>query len=129
MQYYSIFCLAQAHTSAMKTLLIDACGKHWDSLPNGKSTMRTFWNSYCVAPWDCWSVGGFDVPLCTPSQQTQESWHRQLQTGRIPGMFKGTLAMVLQVALPQLVRMDGLENEDVLNFKVRVRIYMYSFNI
>ena len=118
--YYGIFLVEQAHTTAMKTLLIDVCGKHWDQLPNGKNTMRTFWNSYCVAPWDCWSIGGFDAACCTPSQNCQESWHEHLKVARIPGMMKGSLAMVLQVALPQLVRMDGLMNRRELNFKVQV---------
>lgn len=113
----------QAHTTGMKTLLIEQFGKRWDAIRGGKTTMRKFWNSYCVEPWDCWTVGEFEVPLCTPSQQAQESWHRQLQTSRVPGMFRGSMELCMQVALPQMIRMDGLLNADQLKFKVSACLY------
>jgi hypothetical protein len=103
----------------MKTLLIDVFGKRWDSIRGGKKIMQKFWNSYCVEPWDCWTLGEFELPLCTPSQQAQESWHQQIKVSRIPGMFRGSMELCLQVALPQMIRMDGLLNTNKLNFKVR----------
>jgi len=77
---------AQAHIQTihmagsppMKEMLIREVGLVWDKW--GGKHMNTFWNSYCVSPWDCWSVGDFACMLCTPSQNTQESWHLHLQT-------------------------------------------------
>ena len=56
--------------------------------------------------------------LCTPSQQAQESWHKQILQSRIPGMFKGSTEHVMHVALPQLVAMDAALIPDVLLFSV-----------
>ena len=103
------------HTADMKEILITECGKLWDSW--GKQ-MNTFWNGYCMNGWDCWSICATDTPLATPSQQTQESWHKQLLISRIPAMFRGSTAHVFEVAMPQLVQMDGLLMPSVLNFDV-----------
>ena len=103
------------HTADMKEILITECGKFWDSW--GKQ-MNTFWNGYCMNGWDCWSICATDTPLATPSQQTQESWHKQLLISRIPAMFRGSTAHVFEVAMPQLVQMDGLLMPSVLNFDV-----------
>ena len=43
-----------------------------------KPKLNKFWNSYMLEPWDCWSIGLFDCMLMTPSQQAQESWHKQI---------------------------------------------------
>ena len=86
----------------------------WDSWG---TQMNTFWNSHCVPPWDCWSIGDFACMLCTPSQNTQERWHRQILDSRIPGMFKGSTEHVLKVALPQLIKLDGIFIPDELNFE------------
>ena len=40
--------------------------------------MNKFWDSNMTDPWDCWSICDFDLPLCTPSNQVQESWHNQI---------------------------------------------------
>ena len=64
-----------ASTPDMRDLLIGVYGTLWDKW--GASQMRKFHNSYCVEPWNCWS-NCFDAPLCTPSQQAQESWHKLL---------------------------------------------------
>ena len=82
--------------------------------------MRSFWNEYCVAPWDNWSLGLFDkVVLCTPSQQCHESWHKQILQSRIPGMFKGSTEHVMHVALPKLVNMDAALISDELCFTMK----------
>jgi hypothetical protein len=104
-----------AVTPQMRTLLIEEIGKAWDKWGN---QMDTFWNSYCVDPWDNWSVGLFDTPLCTPSNNTQEAWHRDLLRAKIPGMFRGSTEHVFKVALPQLVQMDGLLKPTTIPFKV-----------
>ena len=52
-------------------------GELWDKWGE---MMDRFWTSYCAvgSGWDCWSIGLFDCVLCTPSQQAQESWHKQI---------------------------------------------------
>lgn len=93
------------------------CVQVWDTW--GKQ-MDKFWNSYCINGWDNWSLGCFRyVPLCTPSQNTQESWHKQILQSKIPGMFKGSTEHCLAVAMPQLVRIDGIQLPDLLSFEVR----------
>ena len=99
----------------MKELLIRECGLVWDKW--GKQ-MNTFWNSYCVDPWDCWSIGEFGCMLCTPSQQAQESWHKQLLKSRIPGAFRASTEHVFAEALPQLIQLDGVLSPTVLVFDV-----------
>ena len=80
--------------------------------------MDRFWDSNMTDPWDCWSICDFDLPLCTPSNQVQESWHNQILKAKIPGMFKGSTESVIKVALPQLVRMDGYFMPTILPFYV-----------
>jgi hypothetical protein len=106
-----------AHTPDMRDLLSREIGNIWDRW--GRQ-LDKFWNSYCVPPWDNWSIGEFDCMLCTPSQQAQESWHKTLLGSRIPGMFKGSTEHTLMVALPQLVRMDAMLLPDLLKFEVTV---------
>jgi hypothetical protein len=101
----------------MKELLIEMIGDVWDEW--GDQGLRTkFWNSYCVEPWDCWSVGLFENPLCTPSNNTQEAWHRDLLRSRIPGHFRGSTECVFNVALPKLIDMDALLQPSILTFDV-----------
>ena len=72
----------------MRDMLIEKAGVIWDSWD--KKTMITFWNSHCIEPWDNWTMAScIDVPLCTPSQNTQESWHNNILIGKIPQMFGG----------------------------------------
>lgn len=73
----------------MMWMLIEQAGAIWDSWGGG--TMNTFWNSHCVEPWVNWTMAScIDVPLCSPSQNTQESWHNNLLIGKIPQMFGGS---------------------------------------
>jgi hypothetical protein len=106
-----------AQSKEMRDFMMIEVGKVWDSWPT-KWRLNGFWDEYCVAPWDNWSIGLFDCMLCTPSQQTQESWHRQILQSRIPGMFKGSTEHVMHVALPQLVSMDAALIPDELLFHV-----------
>ena len=110
-----ILAIHNAGSPQMKELLIHECGLVWDQW--GKQ-MDTFWNSYCVAPWDCWSIGDFACMLCTPSQNTQESWHKHLHTTRVPGLFRASTEHVFAAGLPQLIELDGVNKPKVLNFDV-----------
>ena len=87
----------------------------WDEWGN---EMNTFWNSYCVAPWLNWSAGDVKCKLATPSQQAQESWHKQLKNARIPGMMKGSTHYVFNTTLPHLIQMDALLSPDELCYEV-----------
>ena len=100
----------------MWDLLVYECGKRWDKWGGGK--MKTFWNSNCIAPWSNWYMGRADVVFCTPSQNAQESWHRDILRSKIPGMFRGSTEAVFMVALPQLIIMDGILMPTVLPFSV-----------
>ena len=97
-------CINLARTDSMKVLLLSDCGNQWDAWGN---EMDKFWDSNCQPPWDCWSVSDSSCMLMTASNQTQESWHREMLRSKIPGMFKGSTERVLSIALPQLVRLDG----------------------
>ena len=57
--------------------------------------------------------------LATPENQCEESYHKGILTTKIPGMFKGSTEHVIQVAVPQLVKMDGLLLPCEINYKVR----------
>lgn len=111
-----LYALHLARSPEMWDLLVAECGKRWDKWGGGK--MKTFWNSNCIAPWSNWYMGRADVVLCTPSQNAQESWHKQLLLSKIPGMFRGSTETVFMVALPQLIIMDGLFMPTVLPFFV-----------
>ena len=94
-----------ASTVAMRDALLGIYGRMWDSWGH---EMDTFWSSYCDDPWCCWSLCDCGlIMLATPSNQTQESWHREILRSRIPSMFKCSTEKMLGVALPQLVRVDG----------------------
>ena len=80
--------------------------------------MNVFWDSNCVAPWDCWSICYLECMLATPSNQTPEAWHRDLRRKKIPGMFKASTSFVVNKTLPQLALIDGLAIPNVLNFEV-----------
>ena len=110
-----LFDIHHARSRGMCDLLIREFGKLWDTWG---TQMNTFWDSYCVAPWDCWSIGLFECPMCTPSQQVQESWHKQLMIKKIPGMFRASTEYVFAVTLPQLVEMDAIELPTELCFEV-----------
>ena len=86
-----------AQSEDMRDFLICMIGPVWDSWGE-KWNLRSFWNEYMVHPWDNWSIGLFDCMLATPSQQTEESWHKLILRSRIPGMFKGSTASVMKVA-------------------------------
>ena len=106
-----------AQSDKMRDFLSIEIGKLWDTWPS-EWNMNSFWKEYCEAPWDNWSLGSFTCMLCTPSQQAQESWHKQILQSRIPGLFKGSTEQVLHVALPQLVHIDGALIPNQLLFHV-----------
>ena len=104
-----------AHTAPMRDLLMAQYGLLWDKWG---SQMNKFWNSHCVTPWDVWSIGLFDAMLTTPSQQPQESWHKQLATTKIPGQLRGSTEMFFARTLPELIRSDARDIPSVLQFGV-----------
>lgn len=114
---HHLHAIHNAQSDGMRDLLSIEVGKVWDTWP-AKWRLNSLWNEYMVPPWDNWSIGSFDCMLCTPSQQAQESWHKQLLQSRIPGMFKGSTESVFHVALPKLVNMDAMLIPDVLLFHV-----------
>jgi hypothetical protein len=111
-----LYALHLARSPEMWDLLVAECGKRWDKWGGGK--MNTFWNSNCIAPWSNWHMGRADVVFCTPSQNAQESWHRDILRSKIPGMFRGSTETVFMTALPQLIIMDGIFMPTVLPFSV-----------
>ena len=104
-----------AESTGMKYLIIKEVGKIWDKWGH---QMDTFWDSNLTNPWDCWSICDLDTMLSTPSNQVQESWHKQILQSRIPGMFKGSTESVITTALPRLIRLDGALLPYVLCFNV-----------
>ena len=104
-----------AGTTAMKGMIVRAAGDMWDSWG---TQLDKFWDSNLADPWDCWSICDMDTMLSTPSNQAQESWHKQLLQSRIPGLFKGSTAKVVVDVLPQLIKMDGILIPDKLCFHV-----------
>jgi len=104
-----------AHSTGQKYLIIDEAGKLWDKWGH---EMDTFWDSNLTDPWDCWSICDMETMIATPSNQAQESWHKQLLLSRIPGMFKGSTKKVVTEALPQIVTLDGKFIPDILCFDV-----------
>ena len=94
------------------------CWQIWDK-PEWDQEMNTFWDSNCRDPWKCFSIGEFDCMLATPENQCQEAYHRTILKTKIPGQFKGSTEHVMQHAVPQLVKMDGLLLPSKINFEVR----------
>ncbi len=80
--------------------------------------MDVFWNSNCQPPWDNWSMGLTDTPNSGPNNNPHEAWHRDLLRGRIPNMLRGSTEHVFEVALPQLIELDGLFKPTQLMFDV-----------
>ena len=66
---------------------------------------------------------GFQTPTCTPSQQTQEAWHRSLATSIIPGMAHCSTEHLFSRLLPQLITMDALRIPSKLTFHVEGPCY------
>ena len=110
-----LYAIHMAHTAGMRDLLTTEIGQLWDRWGN---QMNTFWNSYCIPPWNNWSFGLLTCMLATPNQNCQESWHNELSRSRIPNMFRGSTEYVFAETLPQLVQMDALLLPTELNFDV-----------
>ena len=87
----------------------------WEKWSNNLSK---FWDSNLVGPWDNWCIGDFGTMLCTPSQQTQESWHKTILKDKITDCFRGSTEHCFTIALPQLIQLDGILMPDTLCFHV-----------
>jgi len=112
--YKHIRSIHLASSECMKLLLIAECGKVWDTWAG--RPMHGFWDEYCVAPWDCWSIGSTNAMLATPSNQTIESWHKTLLHSCIPGLFKCSTEALLTVSIPQLLQMDDVKSPSHISF-------------
>ena len=104
-----------ARSADMRDLLVRQLGAVWDTWG---TQMNKFWNSYLIDNWDVWTIGIFEARLCTPSQQEQETWHRQILQSRIPGLFKASTEYVFAESMPQLIEMDALILPNTLQFDV-----------
>ena len=102
-------------SEGQRDLLITEVGVIWDQWGQ---QMRVFWNSYCIEPWNVWSMGLCEVPLCSPSNNCQESYHEELKTKKIPNLMRGSTEAVFQYTLPQLIQLDGLLKPTELCFEV-----------
>lgn len=95
-------------------LVFQEVGGLWDDW--GKQ-MNTFWNSYCVDPWNNWSLT-FSCELCRPCQQAQESWHGLLMKTKIPNGLRGSTEFVFQQTIPDLIELDAIQLPNILQFSV-----------
>ena len=105
-----------AKSNEMRDILSRQIGRQWDTWPG--RPMITFWNEYCVAPWDNWSLGSFDCMLTTPNNNAQESWHKQILSSKIKGMFKSSTERMFKQALPKLMTLDTVGIPATLPFEV-----------
>ena len=111
-----ISAIHHATTEDMKNLLIHEIGCVWDTWEG--RPMTTFWNSYCIPPWDNWSIGSFQCFLSTPSNNAQESWHKQILKTKINGMFKSSTERMFTTAIPKLMTMDTVNIPSELSYDV-----------
>jgi hypothetical protein len=67
----------------MKALLIELVGEVWDlwiaADEDHNGGMGTLWNEYLVGHWSNFTLADLrDVGACTPSNNAEKSWHRQV---------------------------------------------------
>ena len=83
--------------------------------------MNTFWNSHCLPPWNNWSIGQHRTMLCTPSNNPQESWHKQITQSKLLEHGAST-EHFLTVGIPQLIMLDGIYIPNTLIFSVSMHL-------
>ena len=98
-----------ANSVPMSEMLIELAGVSMDKHITTEPKLRTFWNTYCCDPWQCWSLGhGNGIPSQIANNQPIESWHKwgvKQFLGTI-GLKKST-ATVIHKTLPLIMRRDG----------------------
>jgi hypothetical protein len=98
-----------ANSVPMSAMLIELAGVSMDKHIGAEPKLRTFWNTYCCDPWQCWSLGhGNGIPSQIANNQPIEIWHRwgvKQFLGKI-GLKKST-ATVIHRTLPMIMRRDG----------------------
>ena len=98
-----------ANSVPMSEMLIELAGVSMDKHITTEPKLRTFWNTYCCDPWQCWSLGhGNGIPSQIANNQPIESWHKwgvKQFLGKI-GLKKST-ATVIHKTLPLIMRRDG----------------------
>ena len=98
-----------ANSAPMSAMLIELAGVSMDKHMGAEPKLRTFWNTYCCDPWQCWSLGhGNGIPSQIANNQPIESWHKwgvKQFLGKI-GLKKST-ATVIHKTLPLIMRRDG----------------------
>ena len=86
--------------------------------PSGK--LRTFWTSYFVAPWACWTVSdNMHIPCLIPSNQMVEAFFRNVVRylgGR--GQLRRPARAVVQKMLPEVMNGEDMNFPDKLLFEV-----------
>ena len=98
-----------ANSAPMSEMLIKLAGDSMDKHLKAEPKLRTFWNTYCCDPWQCWSLGhGNGIPSQIANNQPIEIWHRWVVKqflGKL-GLKKST-ATVIHKTLPLIMRRDG----------------------
>ena len=114
------------HTDEMKTLVIHMIGKVWarwtrdgeDQMFKRQWALNSLWNEYFVGDWSNWTLADCSlVALCTPTNNCQERWHLKI-VEELRGLMRGSMGAVLERSIPKLMRADGRNLPDELNFKV-----------
>ena len=98
-----------ANSAPMSEMLIELAGVSMDKHMAAEPKLRTFWNTYCCNPWQCWSLGhGNGIPSQIANNQPIETWHKW-GVKQFLGKFglKKSTATVIYKTLPQIMRRDG----------------------
>lgn len=120
-----------AHSTEMKDMLVGKTRSviqdwldHDDNLSlKDCKDLKEFVKQYLQPPWDTWSIGAFDsvmsdecldLPLILPSNQCQESWHKQLVLLLGKSKMRQSHEVVLNQTLPKVLLSDQLKLPDTL---------------
>ena len=90
----------------------------------GRLTTLTLRQAHLTPPWNTFSLGTFDglasgcrdLPLILPSNQCQESWHKQLMK-LLQGKLRGSTDYVLKTSMPRILLDDTLNMPRELCFE------------
>ena len=112
-----------AHSEGWKAVLVELIGCIWDvwiALGEDGGHLKTFWESYFVAPWCIWSVcDNMHVPGMLPSNQMCEAFFRnvvRLLGGR--EQMRGSSEKVLNRMFPLIMAHQDANLPDRLCFEV-----------
>jgi|TARA_B110000971_G_C19898570_1_gene448838 hypothetical protein len=98
-----------SQTEKMQDLIIEVGGEEIDKHMLRAPKLRTLWNEYFVAPWNCWSLGlNLRVPLNISNNQPIESWHNHGIRRLLRKALRGSTATVLNYSLPRVIYQDSI---------------------